>query len=150
MTNEERCWKIHDDSRDKIKELTQSQANEIEKMDKWLMAISAGSFGLSFAFIDSIVSINNAAGIRFLVAAWSCFLIILVIGVLGNLVSAIRNSVMIQEEFKALPLKYDGKEPEYKKRSVFFNANAVFAYAQILLFTGGALCLILFLAKNLI
>jgi hypothetical protein len=66
------------------------------------------------------------------------------------MVSSFCHSVRAKEEAVALELKYRGIEPEYKKRSIFFGANALLGYASILVFIGGSICLILFIAKNLL
>ena len=148
--NDERNWKIFNASKSQIDMLMQRQGEESDKLDKWMMTIAAGSFGLSFAFIDKIVPVKTASHLLFLFSAWSGFLAILIIGAIGFIVSALVHTVHAEEESKMLPLKYEGKEPEYKKRGIFFTANAVFGYAQILLFIGGSVCLLLFIAKNLL
>jgi hypothetical protein len=147
--NEERNWKIYHAGKSEIDSLMQRQGEECDKLDKWMMTMAAGSFGLSFAFIDTIVPVKTAHYLPFLFSAWSGFLAVLVIGVIGFIVSALVHTVHAEEESKMLPLKYAGKEPEYKKRGIFFTANAVFGYAQILLFIGGSACLMTFIAKNL-
>ena len=150
MNDEERNWKLYDTSKERCDTLNKTAEKEIDKMDKWLMVIAAGSFGLSFAFMDSIIPITDAIYTLLLIAAWSCFLLILALGIAGPLISALSHIALAMEESEILALRYEGKDAEYKKRSVFFSANAVFAYAQILLFIGGSVCLVLFLAKNLL
>ena len=146
----EHNWKLHEASAQRIDMLTKRQGEEDDKEDKWMMSLAAGSFGLSFAFIDQIVPIKCAGHIPLLIAAWSCFIAVLVIGLIGFIVSSRGHSFLAEEETKNLALKYQGKEPEYKKRSIVFDPNAVMGYASILLFIGGSLCLILFIAKNLL
>jgi len=146
----EHNWKLHEASVQRIDMLNKRQGEEDDKEDKWMMSLAAGSFGLSFAFIDKIVPIQSAKHIPFLLAAWSCFIAVLVIGLIGFIVSSLGHTILAEEESKNLPLKYQGKEPEYRKRSIFFDPNAVLGYASILLFIGGSLCLILFIAKNLL
>lgn len=148
--HEVRNWKLHEASTKYIDMLNQRQADEDDKISKWLMTFSAGSFGLSFAFIDNIVPIKQAHEIPFLIAAWSCFLSVLVFCLIASFISSFIHSVMADEERKNLPLVYNGLEPEYKKRSIFFGTVAVFGYISILSFIGGAVCLILFIAKNLL
>jgi hypothetical protein len=135
-------WKIYETSAKRIHDLNQSSAHEIDKEDKWMMTLAAGSFGLSFAFIDKIVPIQSAHHIPFLLAAWSCFLAILSIGLIGFIVSALGHTVLAEEESKALPFKYEGKKPEYKKRGIFFDPNIVLGYASNILFIGGSICLV--------
>jgi hypothetical protein len=143
-------WKLYEASSRRIDTLNKRQGEEDDKIDKWMMALASGSFGLSFAFINQIVPVNQAAHIALLIAAWSCFLAVLVLGIVGFMVSSFAHSILAKEEAQMLALKYEGREPEYKNRSIFFGANAVLGYASILLFIGGSICLILFIAKNLL
>jgi hypothetical protein len=143
-------WKLYKASSRRIEALNQRQGEEDDKTDRWMMALASGSFGLSFAFINQIVPVNNAAHIALLIAAWSCFLAVLVLGLAGFMVSSFCHSVLAKEEADALKLKYNGIEAEYKNRRVFFGANAVLGYVSITSFIGGSICLILFIAKNLL
>jgi len=149
-TGNERNWKLYEESVKRVNILNERQAEEDDKEDKWIMSLAAGSFGLSFAFIDKVVPISSAHSIPLLIAAWSCFLAVLAIGLIGFLVSSLLHTALAEEESLNLPLKYQGKEPEYKKRSIYFDPNAVLGYASILLFISGCICLILFIAKNLL
>jgi hypothetical protein len=147
---EAREWKLYEASARRIEILDKRQGDEDDKTDKWIMTLASGSFGLSFAFINQIIPVNQAAHTALLIAAWSCFLATLVVEIVGFTVSSFAHSLLSQEEAEALALKYKGIEPEYKDRSIFFSANAVLGYASILLFIGGSVCLILFIAKNLL
>jgi hypothetical protein len=133
-----------------IETLNQRQGEEDDKIDKWMMTLASGSFGLSFAFINQIVPIREAVHITLLIAAWSCFLSVLILEIIAFMVSSFCHSLFAKEEAKALKLKYQGIESEYKNRNIFFGANALLGYVSILLFIGGSLCLILFIAKNLL
>jgi hypothetical protein len=143
----DRHWKLYEAGSRRIEELNRRQGEEDDKTDRWMMSLASGSFGLSFAFINQIVPVQNAVRAALLIAAWSCFLGVLVLGLIGFTVSSFAHSVLAKEEADALALKYRGLEPEYKNRSIFFGANAVLGYASILLFIGGSICLMLFIAK---
>ena len=124
---------------------------EIDKMDKWLMAIAAGSFGLSFAFIDNIVPVKEAVCMPYLIYAWSSFLAILILGISGFFISARNNWLLADEINGFFPLINEGKTPEYKKRGIlFYNINKIIGYTQIILFIGGCVCLIVFVGRNLL
>ncbi|MDR1469396.1 MAG: hypothetical protein LBT00_08900 [Spirochaetaceae bacterium] len=143
-------WKLYEASSKRIEALNQRQGEEDDKTDKWMMTLASGSFGLSFAFINQIVPVNSAGHIALLIAAWSCFLSVLVLGIIGFAVSSFCHSALAKEEAEMLALKYKGVDAEYKNRSIFFGANAVLGYASILFFISGSICLILFIAKNLL
>jgi hypothetical protein len=146
----EHNWKLHKAATHRIDILNQRQAEEDDKTDKWMMTLASGSFGLSFAFINRIVPVQSAGHIGLLIAAWSCFLSVLVLELVAFMVSSFAHSVMAIREGENLKLKYEGIEPEDKGRSIFLGANALLGYATILLFLGGSICLILFIAKNLL
>jgi hypothetical protein len=131
----DRHWKLYEASARRIDDLNERQGQEDDKIDKWMMALASGSFGLSFAFINQIVPVNRAAHTALLIAAWSCFLAVLVLEIAGFMVRSFAHSVLAKEEAAMLALKYKGVEPEYKNRSIFFSANAVLGYASILLFS---------------
>ena len=143
-------WKMYEASNERISMLNQRQADQDGKLDQWIMTMAAGSFGMSFAFIDKIVPVQAASFVPLLIGAWSGFFAVLVIGVIGFLLSGLLHTVLAEEEARMLQLKYEGEAPEYKKRGIFFDPNAVLGYAQILLFIGSSVCLILFIAKNLL
>ncbi|MDR0656338.1 MAG: hypothetical protein LBG22_08500 [Treponema sp.] len=149
LTREEK-WKMYEAGGRFIETLNQRQGEEDDKIDKWMMTLASGSFGLSFAFINQIVPIKEASHISFLIAAWSCFLAVLILEIISFTVSSFCHSIMAKEEADALRLRYQGIETEYKNRSIFSGANALLGYASILLFIGGSICLILFIAKNLL
>jgi hypothetical protein len=147
---ESRNWKLYEAASNRIESLNERQGEEDNKTDRWIMTLASGSFGISFAFINQIVPIQGAAHIGLLLAAWSCFLGILVLGLVGFTVSSLVHSVLAKEEAEMLDVKYRGLKAEYKNRSIFFGANAVLGYISILSFLGGSVCLILFMAKNLL
>lgn len=147
---EERNWKLYEASYKQYDMLSKRQWEQDASCDKWTMTVAAGSFGVSFAFIDKIVDIKNAAFIGVLIGGWSCFLAILTLGFIGFTISSLIHSLMAKEEVEALDLKYKGIDPEYKNRSIFFGINSVLGYLQILLFIGGSICLFLFIGKNLL
>ena len=144
----EHKWKLYEASRSRTDGLNRLQSEQDGKLDRWMMTTAAGSFGLSFAFLNGIVDIKSAVHTEILIAGWSCFLAVLAAGMIGFMASSFLHSLLAEEENKALSLKLESKEPEYKNRSMFLGANAVIGYLQILFFIGGSVCLLLFIAKN--
>lgn len=144
-------WKIHDSSQHYIDLCNQRQWDQDAKFDKWILTLAAGSFGLSFAFIDKIVvPLPSSSHRGLLLAAWVCFTAVLVLELYSFIISSLTHSDMVREERKNIVLKYQGKAPEYKTRSVFLNNVAVCGYAALSIFVGGVICLFLFIAKNFV
>jgi hypothetical protein len=150
MTPEERNWKLYEASSSRIDTFTKAGQEEDDKRDKWTMMLASGSFGLSFAFINQIVPLKEASYLPLLLSAWACFLAVLVIGLVGFLISGLLHTCLAEEESKNLQLRYEGKKPIYKNRSIAFDTNAALGYLSLLCFVGGSICLIIFIGKNIL
>jgi hypothetical protein len=149
LTQEEK-WKIYDSSQHYIDQCNQRQWDQDAKSDKWILTLASSSFGLSFAFIDKIVPLSSSSYRVLLLAAWACFAAVLAIELCGFMISSFIHSSMAKEERKNITVKYEGKIPEYKDRTIFFNSVSICGYVSMLSFVGGIVCLLLFIAKNFI
>ncbi|MDR1147564.1 MAG: hypothetical protein LBK66_02920 [Spirochaetaceae bacterium] len=142
-------WELYKANERYTDKLIETQRKTDEFFDKWMMSLAAGSFGLSFTFISSLVPLENAVCKPLLIAAWACFALVLAIQLAGLVISSIRYILIVAEADKNLSLKYEGKEPENKRGSIYFDPNRVIMYAVLFIFLGGLLCLLAFVAKNL-
>jgi hypothetical protein len=142
-------WKLYEANERYTDKLIETSQKTLASADKWLMTLAAGSFGLSFTFINSLIPIEKAVYKPLLIAAWACFALVLVIQLFGLTISSIRYTLMVKEADMNLALKYEGKEPEYKDRSIYFDPNHVMMYAVLFIFLGGLVCLLTFIAQNL-
>jgi hypothetical protein len=129
--------------------LTETQEKTLAATDRWLMTLAAGSFGITFTFIDTLVPLQSAVGKPLLLTAWACFALVLVIKLAGFTLSSLRFTLMAGEVDRNLSLKHEDVEPEYKHRSVYFDPNRVMMYAALFIFSGGLSCLLIFVARNL-
>ncbi|MDR0403493.1 MAG: hypothetical protein LBH35_07910 [Treponema sp.] len=143
-------WRIYEASQHYIDQCNQRQRDQDAKSDKWILTLAAGSFGLSFAFIDKIVPLSSSSYRELLIAAWACFAAVLILELAGFAVSSFIHSSMANAERKNILLKYQGETPENKDRTIFFNGVAVCGHISMLSFAGGVVCLLLFIAKNFI
>lgn len=150
MTQEERNWKLYEASKAETDRMrrTMNECNDFS--DKWLMTLAAGSFGLSFAFIEKVVPLADAVSKPLLIAAWSCFAIVLALEIIASDVADFRHFFAIVKENKDVLLRYEGKEPEQKKQNPFIDINRVIGYFVVFAFIGGLVCLMLFVARNLL
>jgi hypothetical protein len=146
---EDHNWKLYEANERYTDKLTETQQKTLADADKWMMTLAAGSFGLSFTFINSLIPIEKAVYKPLLIAAWVCFALVLVIQLAGFTLSSLRFTLMVEEADRNLSLKYEGKEPEYKRRSIYFDPNRVMMYAALFIFFGGLVCLLVFVARNL-
>jgi hypothetical protein len=142
----ERRKKIYDNQIPLWETFNKTSSEMDARFDKALFTIAAGSFGLSFVFIDKIVSLASARLTEVLVASWICFAGCLIVIVLGHLLSAETYRRQRDRVARNMALQFEGKPAENKitRDSVSpCNYIALFAY------TGGIVCLLTFVLLNL-
>jgi hypothetical protein len=150
MKTDEHNWKLYEANERYTNGLIATQEKTDFLAAKWILTLSGGSFGLSFAFIETLVPLQTATHKPLLIAAWSCFVLTFILEFIGMAISSIRYTMLVAEADRNLSLKYEDKEPEYKKRSIFFDPNSVIMYAVLLIFFGGFICLLTFIAQNVL
>ncbi|MDR3147913.1 MAG: hypothetical protein LBU00_06010 [Treponema sp.] len=142
----ERQRKIYEDQMLLWETFNKTSSEMDARFDKTLFAVAAGSFGLSFAFIDTIISLASANCPGVLVASWACFAVCLIVIVLGHLLSAKAYSKQRDNVARNMALQFADKPAEDKITRDFVspcNYIALFAYI------GGIICLLTFVALNL-
>ncbi|GHT71778.1 hypothetical protein FACS1894110_25360 [Spirochaetia bacterium] len=142
MTNEE----LYEASQKYRERLDNSRREQDAKFDKNLLSLSAGSFGVSFAFIGQVVPMASATHIPFIVLSWACFAVSILSIVVSFRISSFIHRKLIEQENKNLALQYEGKPAEYKVKGVSVD---IFNYTALTTFIGGIVCLLLFVVKNL-
>ena len=142
----ERKRKIYDDNM-RLWELFNQTSKEMDaRFDKVLFTIAAGSFGLSFAFIDKIVSLAGAAHPALLVTAWACFAGCLIVMVSGHLLSAHAYRKQRDEIARGMVLEFEGKSSsETNVKDYVSPCN----YIALIAYIGGIVCLLMFVLLNL-
>jgi hypothetical protein len=116
------------------------------RFDKALFTVAAGSFGLSFAFIDKIIPIASARLTEVLVASWVCFVMCLIVMVLGHLLSAEAYRKQRDNIARNMTLQFEDKPAE---NSVTRDCVSPCNYIAIFAYVGGITCLLLFVSLNL-
>jgi hypothetical protein len=149
-STDEHNWKLYEANERYTDKLIATQQQTDFLAAKWIFTLAGGSFGLSFAFIETLVPLQTATHKPLLIAAWACFILTFVLEFIGMAISSLRYTTLVAEADRNLGLKYEGREPEYKKRSVFFDPNSVMMYAVLLIFFGGFICLLIFIAQNIL
>jgi hypothetical protein len=147
---DEHNWKLYEASERYTDKLIETQQKTDYLAAQWIFTLSGGSFGLSFAFIEKLVPLQTATHKPLLIAALACFVLVFVLEFIGMAISSLRYTLLVAEADRNLALKYKGREPEYKKRSIFFDPNSAIMYAVLLIFFGGFVCLLTFIAQNIL
>jgi hypothetical protein len=110
-----------------------------------IVSSSAGAFGISFAFINTIVPIAGAAFKYLLIASWGCFALCLCIMITSFLLSSYNHYLACRDIFNSMQDRYEGKRPVAKPRGRYIVATN---FISVFLFIGGILCLIGFVLLN--
>lgn len=149
------CRESLDEKKDRITEkeydvyfkerefLTSVRYQTIQQLDKAILTLSAGAFGISLAFIKQIVSPGRIVAIDLLSNSWICFISSILLTLLSFFTSQIACSRAI-----------DILEDEYfKGRKGGVNISAyftkIFTFISMILFIVGIICLARFGLLNL-
>jgi len=128
--------------------LNDGQADQEKHFDKTSLSIAAGSFGISFAFIDKVIPLAEAVYRPVLAAAWALFGFCLLILLVGYRASSMTFRLMCEEEKRNLENLYADKPVSYKERRTFLNFPETCNNLALIANAGGIVCLILFVFLN--
>ena len=142
----ERKRKIYDDNMSLWETCNKTSSEMDARFDKALFTIAAGSFGISFAFIDKFVSVNDAVWSPLLVASWAFFAACLIVMVIGHLISAETWRKQRDQIAQDMLLQYDSKPVEHKPVKDKVSPCNSFA---LIFYIGGIVCLLWFVLINL-
>jgi hypothetical protein len=126
--------------------LDQTSARMDARFDKTIFTAAAGSFGVSFAFIDKVVAVSTSAYPGLLMASWACFAVCIIVMALGSLLSADGHRKARDSVAKNMRLQFDGKPAEAAAPSKDFVPFC--NYLSLFLYSVGIACLLLFVAAN--
>jgi hypothetical protein len=142
----ERQKKIYDDQMSLWDTFHKTASDMDARFDKALFTIAAGSFGLSFAFIDKIVKLASAQLTWVLVASWVFFAGCLIVIVLGHLLSAEAYRRQRDNVARNMALRFEGKPAE---NIITRDAVSPCNYTALFAYIGGIICLLSFVLLNL-
>jgi hypothetical protein len=125
------------------------QLKEDSQFCKYTSMFAAGSFGVSFAFIDKIVPFQTAVHKNVLVAAWALLAATLIVGVAIHFASGIIHGKYCDMVSENVQRGYEGKPPLPYKRWYTRWITAVLYAADFISFIGGMTCLVLFVFLNI-
>jgi len=143
-----RNFTIYEEGRKNWEIIENIKTDQEKHFDKTAMTIAAGSFGVSFAFIDTIVPLEKAIYKPVLLAAWVLFGICMCVILLGYRISSVVYRSLSEEEKQNVKKSYENKPIEYKRRRVYFNGSEICNYLALIMNWGGIICLILFVFLN--
>jgi hypothetical protein len=142
----ERQRRIYDDNMHQWEVFNKISLDMDARFDKALFTVAAGSFALSFAFIGNIVPLSKAFFTPVLIASWACFALCLIVMVLGHLLSAEAYRRQRDNVAKNITLLFSDKPTDDDD---VMDAVSPCNYISLILYTGGVICLLLFVLLNL-
>jgi len=137
---------VYDDNMRQWESFDRTCTDMDARFDKALFTIAAGSFGVSFAFIDKFVVIAKAVHPQLLIISWACFALCLISMVVGHLISAESYRRQRDEVARNMYLQFENKPVEDKPIK---DMVSPFNFVALASYIGGIVCLLLFVLLNL-
>jgi len=130
-------------------EYREVQITQDSLFNKYIITITAGLFGVSFAFIDKLVPFQTANYRAVMVCGWALFAATLVVAIVCHLVSSFIHGKYCQDVAEDIQRGYKG-EPYIQRKRWYYRwvLNALYV-VSFLGFLGGIVCLILFVLLNI-
>jgi hypothetical protein len=125
------------------------QVDQDAKFTKSVLTLSAGAFGVSFAFIDKIVPLKEATYAGILVASWGFLAAALVFGIAGHLASSFIHGAYCDAIHMGIMHSYNGVPYTWTKRWYHGVVTSALEIATFAAFIGGIVCLVVFVLLNL-
>jgi len=120
------------------------------RFHKNILTIAAGSFGVSFAFINQIVPLATAYYTTVLVAAWILFGLSIIFAVLEPRIASVIQDKLLDDIEKNIEHGYDGKPYEELNKKSVMPPTRILNWLAFFLFVAGVSCLLYFVYINIV
>ena len=140
--------KLYEVYREERRSLIDARYKQSRNLDKYILTLAAGSFGLSLLFIRQIVPDPKSGTIWLLVSAWSAF----GASILSTLISFLLSQEAFLKQQKILD-KWYKESNEYNHEEIkneFATWTRRLNYTAMILFVIGVIFLIIFSASNVL
>ena len=144
----ERRKTIYSDLMDAWKLQLNIQQELDQRSHKYLFTLAAGSFGVSFAFISQIVSLESAVKMPLLVLSWAFFAATIVLAILELKVGSAIQDILLNNVEKNLERGYKGEPYLEPKRWLTMWPGRLFSWISVLSFIAAVVCLLYFVLLN--
>jgi hypothetical protein len=126
--------------------IAMESAREMDHMfNTSITSISAGVFGVSFAFIDNIVELSKASFKPVLLVSWCCFAFTLMLMISSFLISFYAQYKSCKDIAKRTEALYRGETVPYVQRGKIVYVTNVVSLISLI---GGIICLLTFVLLN--
>jgi len=145
----ERKKKVYDDL-SSIWDMQRNIQLEIEgRFHKNILMLAAGSFGVSFAFINQIVPLKEALQANILVVAWLFLGISLIFAILEPRIGSLIQDKLLDNIEKNIQIGYEGKPYREANRWLTMLPTRIMSWMAFIFFALGVLWLLYFVYINM-
>ena len=120
-----------------------------ERFHKSILTLAAGSFGVSFAFINQIVPLQEAFQLNTLVIAWLFFGLSIIFTILESRIGSLVQDKLLNDIEENIEKGYEGKPYKKTNKWLVMLPTRILNWAAFILFTMGVLCLLYFVYINM-
>lgn len=116
-----------------------------QSLDKAILTLSAGALGLSLTFIRQIAPHPQLPTLKFIILAWICF----GLSILLTLISFLTSQKACDKQIEILEATFLGQEKREKLTNKYSRTTAILNWFSIALFIAGVTLFALFSAINI-
>jgi ABC-type bacteriocin/lantibiotic exporter with double-glycine peptidase domain len=121
-----------------------------ERFHKNILMLAAGSFGVSFAFINQVIPLKVAFQTNILFFSWLFFGLSLIIAILEPRINSLVQDILLNAIEKNIDMGYEGKPYKKLSRLLVMLPTRILNWAAFALFMTGVLCLLNFVYINVV
>ena len=145
----ERKKKVYDDF-STVWDMQRNIQIEIEgRFHKNILTLAAGSFGVSFAFINQIVPLAGASQASFLIIAWLFLGLSIIFAILESRIGSLIQDKLLDDIEKNIEIGYEGKSYKAANRWLVMLPTRIMNWIAFVFFGMGVLCLLYFVYINM-
>lgn len=140
---------LHEFYSKETKSIEEERLYQRHCFDSWILKLCAGSFAVSFAFVEKIINLTAAQWKLALLFSWLSFGLCLIVSVSGFLISEKVLLKQFHNEWKKYSDKINGIRDKIYTNRFYTTVSQLIDYLSVSLFFSGVLCQIIFIFKNL-
>ncbi len=145
----ERKKKVYDDF-SSVWDMQHNVQLDIEdRFHKNILTLAAGSFGVSFAFINQIVPLQEALQTNILVVAWLFFGLSIIAAILESRIGSLIQDKLLDNIEKNIEIGYEGRSYKKANRLLVMLPTRIMNWIAFAFFVLGVLCLLYFVYINM-
>ena len=139
---------IYDDHMEKWQRQRKIQLEAEERFNKNIFIVAAGSFGVSFAFIDQIVPVGKALHPQILIIAWVLMGLTVLLSIIEILVTYFVQDKLLNNIELNIERGYRGQDYIDARKTSIMLPDRLIKCIMLICFFAGIACLLLFVYKN--